>query len=453
MLFARHSREGGNLAHCKSMNARLREHDGVMDKPLHDYIVSMLKKDLKLFMRIAYFVNQYPKVSQSFIRREILELENQGVEVFRYSVKRERSNDVVSDDDRAELSKTAYVADQKKTTILSALIKVFLHSPKRFGRACLTMIRLSLRSQVGLAKHIIYFIEACVLLDYLQKHDIQHVHAHFGTNSTTVVMFAKLLGSISYSFTVHGPEEFDKPEALSLGEKIQHASFVIAISSFGRSQLFRWCDLSCWNKIHIVHCALGSDFLESEVTPVPDNHRLVCVGRLCEQKGQLLLIEAIHRVKEKGIAIELVLAGDGPMRDEIEALIEKYKLTSQVHITGWISGSQVLDEIKASRALVLASFAEGLPVVLMEACALHRPSVTTSIAGIPELIKDKQGGWLIPAGSIEDLSDALIDVLETPIESLQAMGTYAYQQVCINHDVRIESAKLKKLFQEALKND
>jgi len=433
------------------MDARHREHDGVMDKPLNDYIASMLKKDLKLFMRIAYFVNQYPKVSHSFIRREILELENQGVEVQRYSVKRDNS-DVIGDD-IAELNKTTYLAEQQKLVIVGALFQVLLRSPIRWFQTCIAAMRLGFRSQVGVVKHAIYFIEACVLLDYLQKHDIQHVHAHFGTNSATIVMLAKLLSDISYSFTVHGPEEFDKPEALSLGEKIQHASFVIAISSFGRSQLFRWCELHCWDKIHIVHCALGSDFLESKVTPVPDNHRLVCVGRLCEQKGQILLIHAVHRIKEKGIPIELILAGDGPMRNEIEGLIEKYGLRSQVHITGWISGSQVLNEITASRALVLPSFAEGLPVVLMEACALHRPSVTTSIAGIPELIQDKKGGWLIPAGSIEDLCSALIDVLEMPVESLDGMGAYAYQQVCINHDVRVESAKLKKLFQEALKND
>ncbi|PCH54281.1 MAG: colanic acid biosynthesis glycosyltransferase WcaL [Flavobacteriaceae bacterium] len=402
-------------------------------------------------MRIAYFVNQYPKVSHSFIRREILELENQSVEVHRYSVKRD-ARDVVGDDIH-ELNNTTYLAEQKKWVIVGALFQVLLCSPVRCFQAISAAARLGLRSQVGLLKHAIYFIEACVLLDDLQKHGIQHVHAHFGTNSATIVMLAKLLGNISYSFTVHGPEEFDKPEALSLGEKIQHAAFVIAISSFARSQLFRWCDLHCWKKIHIVHCALGSDFLGSKKTPVPDNHRLICVGRLCEQKGQLLLIEAVHRIKDKGMPIELILAGDGPMRHEIEGLIEQYGLTSQVHITGWISGAQVLDEIQASRALVLPSFAEGLPVVLMEACALHRPSVTTSIAGIPELIKDKKGGWLIPAGSVDDLCDALIDVLETPIESLDVMGAYAYQQVCINHDVSVECAKLKTLFQGAIKGD
>jgi len=401
-------------------------------------------------MRIAYFINQYPKVSHSFIRREIMELENQGVEVMRYSVQRERS-DVIDPDDIVELEKTTYLAAQQKSVIISAVFQKLLHSPVQWLQTCAAAFRMGCRSQTGVGRHAVYFVEACVLLELLRGRGIRHVHAHFGTNSTTVAMLAKLLGDdLSFSFTVHGPEEFDKPEALSLGEKIRHAAFVAAISSFGRSQLFRWCDHEYWNKIHIIHCALDATFLDSKPTPVPDNHRLVCVGRLCEQKGQLILIEAMHRVKEKGIPVELVLAGDGPMRNEIEQMIERYDLGSQVCITGWISSAQVRDEIVNSRALVLPSFAEGLPVVLMEACALRRPSLTTSIAGIPELIHPGECGWLIPAGSVDSLSDALVELLETSTDALSQMGKRAYKQVSLQHDIRIECARLKSLFQEAM---
>jgi len=401
-------------------------------------------------LRIAYFINQYPKVSHSFIRREIMELENQGLEVMRYSVQRERS-DVIDPDDITELEKTTYLAAYRKPVIICAVLQQLLHSPVQWLQACAVAFRLGRISQVGVARHAVYFIEACVLLDQLRENGIRHVHAHFGTNSTTVVMLAKLLGDdLSFSFTVHGPEEFDKPEALSLGEKIRHAAFVAAISSFGRSQLFRWCDHEHWNKIHIIHCALDTAFLDAEPTPVPNNHRLVCVGRLCEQKGQILLIAAMHRIKEKGISVELVLAGDGPMRNEIEQMIEHYDLGQQVRITGWISSAQVREEIVNSRALVLPSFAEGLPVVLMEACALRRPSVTTCIAGIPELIHSGKCGWLITPGSVDSLSLALGELLKASTDRLSQMGKYGYEQVSLYHDARIESARLHILFQEVL---
>jgi len=279
------------------------------------------------------------------------------------------------------------------------------------------------------------------------------VHAHFGTNPAAVVMLVHLLSGMSYSFTVHGPEEFDKPEAISLADKIRHASFVVAISSFGRSQLFRWCDHGDWHKIKEVHCGLDESFLQAPVTAVPLVPRLVCVGRLCEQKGQLLLVEAIRVLVQEQRQVELVLAGDGPMRADIEKLVADYGLSAQVRITGWISGQQVLQEIVESRALVLPSFAEGLPVVLMEACALHRPVVTTYIAGIPELVQHGETGWLIPAGSVAALADALRELLETRPAALNDMGARAYARVAAQHDIRTESAKLKQFFHSAVQGD
>ena len=133
--------------------------------------------------------------------------------------------------------------------------------------------------------------------------------------------------------------------------------------------------------------------------PLPAAPRLVCVGRLSEQKGQLLLLEAARILAAQSVAFEIVLAGDGELREEIEALIAQHGLEAQVRITGWISSAQVREEILAARALVLPSFAEGLPVVIMEAMALRRPVLTTYVAGIPELVLQGENGWLFPAGA------------------------------------------------------
>jgi glycosyltransferase involved in cell wall biosynthesis len=259
-------------------------------------------------------------------------------------------------------------------------------------------------------------------------------------------MLCASLGDISYSFTVHGPEEFDRPEAIALPEKIRRASFVVAISSYGRSQLYRWCSLEHWPKIQVVHCGLGADYLQQAITPVPEVPQLVCVGRLCEQKGQLLLVQAVQKLRDKGVAMKLVLVGDGELRSPIENLIQQYQLTDQITITGWASGAAVREYLLASRAMVLPSFAEGLPVVIMEAFALGRPVISTYVAGIPELVKPGVTGWLVPAGSVDDLVKAMRAMLTMNGKLLTEMAAIGRQEVEEHHDVHREAQKLAQHF-------
>jgi len=396
-------------------------------------------------MRIAYFINQYPKVSHSFIRREILALERQGVEVQRIAL-RGWDAEVQDAEDVSERDKTRYVLQGGLKGLLAPTWQVLRAQPGRFFRALRLAMRLGLRADRSWPYHMVYLAEACQVLQWLQAGEAKHVHAHFGTNSTEVVMLANALGGPAYSFTVHGPEEFDKPQFLHMGEKVRRAAFVAAVSSYGRSQLFRWVAHEHWAKVKVVHCGLERGFHEVPPVAVPTAPRLVCVGRLCEQKGQLLLLEAARRLAAESIAFELVLAGDGEMRGEIEALIARHGLQQHVRITGWISSAQVREEILAARALVLPSFAEGLPVVIMEAMALRRPVLTTYVAGIPELVRPGENGWLFPAGAVDELTTAMADCLAQPAEALQRMGEAAYQRVLQRHDIDTEAARLAGYF-------
>lgn len=402
-------------------------------------------------MKLAYFINQYPKVSHSFIRREIMALERLGYTVERYAL-RTNKDELVDPLDQSELSKTRYVLSERPLKIGLAFIKTFYSSPLLLYKAFKAAIFMGLRSDRGLILHLIYVIEACVLLQWEKTSGIYHIHAHFGTNSTTVVMLAYLLGGVGYSFTVHGPEEFDKPEFIHLAQKIHYCRFVVAISSYGRSQLYRWVRHDQWVKVKIVHCGLERAFYDIPPVPIPVLSRLVCVGRLCEQKGQLLLIEAAHQLKEQNIAFELILAGDGEMRADIEALVDLYGLRDRVRITGWISSDRVREELLAAQGLVLPSFAEGLPVVIMEAMALRRPVLSTFVAGIPELAQPGENSWLFQAGSVEDLTSALLDFLSTPKDVLQRMGEAGYKRVLERHSIDIEAGKLAALFREYMPN-
>lgn len=198
-----------------------------------------------------------------------------------------------------------------------------------------------------------------------------------------------------------------------------------------------------------MHCGLDLDFHAAPEATASPGSRLVCVGRLCEEKGQLLLVEAVRRLATMGKNVEVVLAGDGEMRAEIEALIDRHDLGKKVRIIGWVTNTQVRDEILAARALVLPSFAEGLPVVIMEAMALGRPVISTFIGGIPELVQAGQNGWLVPAGDVEALTEAMQDCLETPTDVLTRMGKAGRARVQAHHDINIEAGKLVKLFAAA----
>ena len=400
-------------------------------------------------MQITYLINQYPKVSHSFIRREILALERQGFNVQRIAL-RGWNEAVVDIEDIAEQKKTQYVLAQGVISLLIAALKVLLTAPVRFFVALRLTLKMARVSEKSLPYHLIYLAEACKMLPWLKSHQSQHLHAHFGTNSAEIAMLAGVLARLPYSFTVHGPEEFDKPQALGLNTTIHHAKFVVAISAFGRSQLFRWASYSDWQKIKIVHCGLEESFYNVPAKPIAATPRLVCVGRLCEQKGQLLLLEAAKKLNDSGMDFELILAGDGEMRAEIESLIIQYKLQDKVKITGWISSDEVRNHILSSQALVLPSFAEGLPVVIMEAMSLRRPVISTYIAGIPELLIQGENGWLCAAGDVEALTKAMREALTMPVETLQKMGDAAYTRVIARHNIDIEAAKLAEHFKASV---
>ena len=399
--------------------------------------------------RIAYFINQYPKVSHSFIRREILALERQGFAIERIAL-RGWDADLVDAEDVQERGRTRYVLQDGIVGLILAVLRILIRRPVRFFMALKLALKMGIHADRPWPFHLIYLTEACRIVPWLKESGARHVHAHFGTNSTEVVMLAKVLGGPSYSFTVHGTE-FDRPEFLKLGEKVKHAAFVVAVSSFGRSQLYRWADYADWPKVHVVHCGLEQAFYEVHLVPIPVTHRMVCVGRLSEEKGQLLLLGAASLLARKGKNLELVLAGDGDMRPELESQILQHNLQGQVRITGWISSAQVREEILAARALVLPSFAEGLPVVIMEAMALRRPVLATYVGGIPELVRPGVDGWLFPAGDVEALVATLEELLATPAGVLEEMAEAGYQRVLERHSADIEAGKLAQLFRSVAK--
>jgi len=393
---------------------------------------------------IAYIVNQYPKVSHSFVRREIHALERAGETVHRYAM-RGWDADLVDPLDLAERDRTTYLLQGGALPLALAFVGMALRRPGGTFKALGQTARMVRRSDRSVARHIITLFEACLLGQKAARAGITHIHAHFGTNSAEVAMLTALLTGIAYSFTVHGPDEFDRPEFIRLRDKMRHAKFVAAISAYCTSQLYRWADFDDWAKIKTVRCGIAGSYDDVAQTAEPVANRLVCVGRLSGQKGHLLLIEAAARLHRQGHIFDLVLVGDGELRGEIETRIRAAGLEDRVHITGWASEDRVRLEILESRGLILTSFAEGLPVVIMEAMALRRVVLATTIAAIPELVQPGKTGWLFAAGSAEAAADAIRECLTASPEICRTMGDRARERVTRRHDVDREAAYLARL--------
>lgn len=335
-------------------------------------------------------------------------------------------------------------------SLLHATLAVALRRPARFMRTAFVALTAGFASSRGVARHLVYVAEACLLLRWLARDGIHHVHAHFGTNATMVAMLCHALGGPTYSFTVHGPEEFDDPSGLALRAKIEQAAFVAAITNYARSQLYRHCAFRSWSKIKIVRCGVDAQFLGPDPVPLGPSRRLLSIGRLCEQKGQLLLLEAAAILQREGRDMDLVLIGDGEMRTDLERVIARHALVEKVHMLGWANTDAIRAALDASCALVLPSFAEGLPVVIMEAFARGRPVLSTFVAGIPELVIPGRNGWLVPAGSVEALAQAMREVLDTPHERLQAMGLCGREDVRRRHDIDLIARDMAGHLKEAL---
>jgi len=392
-------------------------------------------------VRLAYLCNLYPAVSHSFVRREIEAVERAGNKVHRFSVRGARP-DLKDPADRGEAERTEVVLGQGVIRLILAALILLLSRPARTLHAIGAARRLSAPGVKSKVRRVAYWLEAAWVVRRLDGLRVEHLHAHFGTNPAAVAAIAHAWGGPPFSFTVHGPDEFDAPVSLSLRAKIEAASFVAAISDYGQSQLMRWSSPDDWAKMGVVRCGLDRDFLNATPSLVQaDSTEFLCVGRLSAQKGLPLLIAACDRLRAGGERFTLTIVGDGEMRDWLQADIARRNLGATIALVGIRTAAEIRDHLERCRAFVLPSFAEGLPVVIMEALALRRPVISTAIAGIPELVDDSCG-WLIPAGSEEALADAMRAALHASSDELSAKGAVGRDRVQRMHDVDLNAALL-----------
>lgn len=397
-------------------------------------------------MKLAYLLNSYPMTSTTFIRREIAAIERAGVPVKRFAV-RHWSERLVDPQDMSERGRTEYLLTGHSARLMGGMARHALFHPHGFGEALDAAGALSRAAGGGFVRHTAYLAQAIRLRRRCAELGITHVHAHFSTNAAAVAMLCHRLGGPRYSFTVHGPDELDDLAASSFVEKALYAAHVVAISEYCRARLEEHLPDYLHDRIRVIRCGVDLSDYPDRPTPPPMSARLLGVGRLCPQKGQAEIPAAVAAVAARHPDISVILVGDGESRAEIEREITGTGMGGRVKLLGWRTNAEVRRRIGETRALLLPSHAEGLPIVIMEAFAMGRPVITTRIAGIPELV-DETCGWLVEPGDADGLAAAVGAAMAANKATLAKMGREGRKRVVARHDIDEIAPQLIALFED-----
>lgn len=393
--------------------------------------------------RIAYLAGEYPKVSHTFILREIAALRGNGFDVIPCSVRKTAEADLTGPEERAEAARTFNILSEasRPLRLVGDHLRMLAARPGAYMRAL--GLAWSLRSPglKALVYQLFYFAEAGVLAAELRRRGVVHLHNHFAASSCTVALLASEISGVAFSFTLHGPADFLEAQRWRLDAKLARARFVSCISYFCRSQGMMYCGAEQWPKLHIVHCGVEPGRYGGGDPSLRGGQRLLFVGRLSGVKGLPVLIEAFAELHTRHPDLELTLVGDGEARGPAEARVRALGLADRVTFTGYQSQGDVAEHLAKTDVFVLPSFAEGVPVVLMEAMASRIPVVTTRIAGIPELVEDGKSGFVVAPGDTGSLVERIDRLLGDP--DLRArMGEAGHATVVDQFDIENEAGWL-----------
>ena len=396
---------------------------------------------------IAYLCSEYPAISHTFIYRDIESLRKAGMNVHTASIHKPSNITVMTTAEQLEAETTLMVLSQPIPSIIGAHWHCLYKNPTGYLRMAAGALKLLTTGPKSPVKAIAYFAEAGILLQWLHRLGITHIHEHFANPTAIVAMLMKIYGGISYSLSVHGPDIFYRVDSAMLEEKIKEASFVRCISHYCLSQIMRISEPEAWNKLHIVRCGVNPELYTIRKEPHNAIPNILCVGRLVPAKGQHIMLEACRFLKQEGLRFRVTIIGEGPDSKSLEQFTAKNNLKDIVTFTGVLGQNTVRDYYDKADIFVLASFAEGVPVVLMEAMAKEIPVISTRITGIPELIDHEHDGLLATPGDAEDLANQIRKLL-VDSSLRRKYGQAGREKVISLYNQHINNQQMVNLFHE-----
>jgi colanic acid/amylovoran biosynthesis glycosyltransferase len=406
--------------------------------------------------RVAYLTGRYPAVSHTFILREVRALRQLGLTIDTFSVWRTSADQLLSDADRDEAARTFNLLPLSLGELVRSQVTALATSPSAYAGLVVRAFRVARPGLRGRFLAASWVVEALVLWRQLQGRGIRHVHAHLNGTGPAVAMLAtefanrasREAGRHTWSLTVHGPYEFYEVEEEALPEKVRSSDFAVCVSDFGRSQLMAFVDEDHWAKLHVVHCGVQPNSQprrEAGIDGGAGELRMVSVGRLNPVKGHAVLLQALAELQTRGVRGRLVIVGDGPKRNRLQELARELGLGDSVLFAGAVGQDEIAAHYDAADVLVHASFAEGIPVVLMEAMAHRLPVVAASVMGVGELVRDGENGLLVRPGRPDELASAVERLAADP-KLRQTMGEHGRRTVESEFDVSSSAARLRDLF-------
>ena len=400
--------------------------------------------------RLAYLVSEYPATSHTFILREVIGLRARGFDIVTASINADaRPIDAITEEERAEREATYVLKRHGVIGALQALAWSVRHHPRGLLRGLKAALGRAADNPRFSHKHLFHLFEALMVGRWMNRQQARHLHVHFATAGASVASLTRQIFPISLSMMVHGPDEFSRVNHEHFSEKVEVADFVLCISHFARSQTMYHSPPSHWHKIDIARLGIDPGVFKPAERDANDRFSVLCVGRLTPAKGQHLLLEAVTRLRANNQQMHLHLVGDGPDRASLQQHCGELGLEEQVEFHGALNHDQVRAIYARSDAFALPSFAEGIPVVLMEAMAAGLPCISSRITGIPELISDGETGFTTAASDVDELVERLSQLLADP--DLRArLGAAGRQRVCEAYNLEHNIEILAQRFQDRL---
>ena len=409
-------------------------------------------------MKIAYLCSQYPAISHTFVLREVEALRDLGAEIATFSIRRADPHHLLAHADRVAFESTYAILPARWTALFAAHLRLAFTAPVAYLSTLALALRLAPAGLRGCLWQFFYFVESVVLWTECRRRGIRHIHVHMGHVAADVALLTAHIGSSvepgrswSWSFTMHGPFEFFDVSHFRLAEKLRRALFVVCISDYARSQLMALSTPEVWDRLRVIHVGipLGQFTRNGDAGPPQGAPTILFIGRLVSAKGQAVLLEATTLLAKRGHKVEVILAGEGPLRPTLERFAEQLGLASQVSFPGAVGQEEIHALYAGASIFCLPSFAEGVPGVLMEAMAMELPVVSTRITGVPELIDDGRTGLLVAPGRTDQLADALERLL---VDSAlcRKMGSAARDKVLREFNTDSSAKQLYELFANQL---
>ena len=401
-------------------------------------------------MGLAYLTSYFASLTETFIYREVMELQRRGFTIRVYSLRRPE-RDKLSREAIDLYDRAGFLLPVKIFRVATAHVGRVLRNP---GTYFLTLWKMLSPTHSGIRQRIrsfLHFAEGVILAQWMERDGITHIHAHYASQATSVARVVHLLTGIPYSFTGHAHDIWH--DRLLLPEKISEASFVICCSRLGRACLLDEALAGEGEKIHVVYHGLNPDEFAPEATKKGREINLILsIGRLTEQKGFSDLLAACALLRQRGIEFRCLIIGEGELRQSLTATIERLGLGGHVELVGAVPQEVIRDYYRKAWMFVLPCVdtadgnRDGIPNVLLEAMSMGVPVVTTTNAGQIELIEHGRHGLLVPPCSPERLADAMALLCQN-WELWAALGRASRARVIADFDSRRTIEPLADLFE------